>query len=43
MGKELELLLSPVQLLSGRRVVRDAAEFTVRTLGAPGEGRWSRV
>lgn len=34
-GKEVEPLLSPAQLLSGRRVARDAAELTPRTLGTP--------
>lgn len=39
-GKEVELLLSPVQLLSSQHVVRDAAEITLRMLGAPGDSRW---
>lgn len=39
-GKEVELLLSPAELLSGWYVARDAAEFTSRTFGAPGDSRW---
>ena len=42
-GKEVELLLSPAQLLSGWRMARGAAEFTPRTPGAPRDSGWSRA